>query len=211
MAFTMAYATVEEVLREMDAMDVGVDEELLAEKIDEAQRVIEGITDRVFEAAADTTRYVDYERRGVDGRTLFLPWDICQIASITNGDGTAVTVNDYVTVPRLRDVSGGRSHVPNNPQGWPFYAIELKQGADVTWTYQTTPEEAIAIEGRWAFSVTPPADIKRACIRLAHWLYLQKDDLRDRPAPQTSQEGILLLMNELPGDVQSRLLRYVRH
>ena len=206
----MAYATLDEVMQEMGVLDEDIDIGLLQAKIDAAQDIIENATHRSFEAAADETRLIDYSEETVDGRTLHLPYDLCQITEVLNGDGEELTVNEYVTTPRLRTVSGGSSLIPAVRDAWPWYALTIKSSVSKSWTYSDDREEAISITGRWAFSVTPPAAIKAATIRLAHWLYMQKDDLRDREESEVSQDGILLLIGDLPNDVQARLMPFIK-
>lgn len=207
----MAYATLDELLDYMDLHDDNVNETLLQAKLTEAQAIIERVTERVFEASTDETRYVDYvPNETIDGRTLFLPDDLCRITSITNGDGTALTPDHYVTTPRMRTVLSGVVSLPNSPKAWPWYEILLKASSSKAWNYGDDTEEAIAIVGRWAFSETAPADIKQATILLADWLYNQKDTLNDREDSAVNEHGIALLMAGLPMGVQSRISRYVR-
>lgn len=206
----MAYATIDDLRAELRNFEPDADEDRWQDKLDEAQRTIENVCHRRFEAAAPETRYIDCLFPDVDGLVLTLPWDCCRITGITNGDGTAVAVNAYVTRPRLRTVSGGESLLPGTPEAWPFYAIQLKANAGVNWTYDTDPEEAIAVTGYWAFSETPPADIKAATIRLADWFYHQADNLTDVDENKASRSGVLLTMMDLPLDVQRRLQRYVK-
>lgn len=206
----MAYATLAELKSELDLGDSDVDEVLMQRKLDEAQRIIDRVTERVFEAAMDEIRLIDYEEgKTVDGRKLILPEDLCQITSVTNGDGVTVTFDEFVTVPRLRSV-GAEVTLPDSPQAWPWWAIQLKANSGKRWTYDTDPEEAISVVGRWAFSVSAPADVKGATIRLADWLYHQKDSLADREESEVGQDGVLLLMGDLPKSVQARLMSYVR-
>lgn len=207
----MAYATLEELKREMGLLEEDADDELLQSKLTQAQDIIEHVTNRRFEASADETRLIDYSPETVNGRMLHLPHDLCQITSVVNGNGQTVAVTEYVTVPRLRSVSGSQSIMPAVPSAWPWYAIEIKLNASKIWTFSSSPEEAISITGRWAFSVTAPQTIKSVCLRLADWLY----HLKDNPASEireseTSEEGVMLLMADLPMDVQRRLLRFVR-
>jgi hypothetical protein len=206
----MAYITVAELQRELGVLDDPVDELAMEGVIADAQDIIERTTHRRFEVTADETRTVDYNEETVNGRTLTLPWDLCQITSITNGDGTSITPSQYVTTPRLRSVSGSTVSLPAVPDAWPWYEIVLLHSSNVAWEYEIDREAAISITGRWGFSVTPPASVKRACARLAAWLYLQRDDLRDRAETAVSQEGVLMLMSDLPQDVQRRLMPFVR-
>lgn len=208
----MAYALLEELVQEMGLPPEDfVDDGLLQEKLDAAQVIIEGVTKRSFEAGADETRLIDCTPDTVNGRTLHVPYDLCQITSIVNGDGVTITADEYVTEPRLRSVADGASILPAVRDAWPWWGVTLKASSGKAWSYTSDPEEAITITGRFAFSVTPPDDIKTATLRLADWLYQQRNDLRDRQESGTSTDGVLLPMADLPMDVQARLTRYVRH
>lgn len=128
---------------------------LLSILIARAQKLLEAELRRVFEASANTTRYFDAQR-DVKGRSLWLDSDLCSIDNITNGDGNTIAGSEYVTEPR---------------NGTPYYAITLKGSSTVSWTYSTDPENAIAVSGKWAWSVTPPKDIVSATEQLVAMLY----------------------------------------
>jgi hypothetical protein len=169
------------------------DDTMLTALLARATAIIEGPqplgTGRCFYAPTDTTRAVDYPR---EPRLLPL-WDAGELASITtitNGDGSVVPPADYVTRPR---------------RGGPFYAIELKQGASVAWTFDSSPEEAISITGRWAYSADVPADIFQAHLRLVDFLYRSKGGSGDT-AIKTS-DGIIL-PSKLPDDIERILAGY---
>lgn len=183
----MAYATLEQVKEYLGLTTTG-DDDLLTRLLDAAQKAIEtNRGNRRFEAAADTVRYVDYDAFHVDGRTLYLDDDLCQITQIVNGDGTVVSPDDYVTVPRHET---------------PYYAIKLKTGRSVVWTYSDTPEDAIAITGRWAYSVTPGENVVQATIRLTAWMYRQKDTSKDSgDKVVVGAFGPIVLPSKLPSDV----------
>ncbi|RME27166.1 MAG: hypothetical protein D6800_05430 [Candidatus Zixiibacteriota bacterium] len=158
----MAYTTVTEI-KEFMGITVSTDDALLNDLITRAQRHIEAYTHRVFEAAADSTRRFDaIENVTLNGRRLLLDEDLAVITSITNGDGTTVASTSYVTEPRNET---------------PYWAITLKADADIVWTYNDTPEDAIAIVGRWAYSTTPPADIQDITIRLVAHLYQRRQGI----------------------------------
>lgn len=172
------------------------DDALLTALIARAQAAIEQHTHRVFEASADTTRYFD-AWRDTDGFLLTFDEDICAITSVTNGDGTTVTSGQYVTEPRNRT---------------PYYAIRLRStNGMVDWVENATngPENAIAVEGKWAYSTTPPADIVHATVRLAAFYYRQKDaqvfDVAAIPGA-----GVIQLPQGVPADVQNILRPYVK-
>lgn len=166
-----------------------------------AQRIIEAPpplgTGRVFEASQDTTRYMDAPAsdsdRGLDGPlyVLFLDGDLCQITSVVNGDGTTVASLSYVTKPRVRT---------------PYYALRLKSGADLTWTYDESPEGAIAVTGRWAYATSAPADIARAALRLCVWMYRSRDNAGFDQDIQTD-DG-LILGAKIPRDIRAVIESY---
>lgn len=170
------------------------DDSLLTDCIVRAQSVIESVTRRVFECAADSTRTLDAVA-DVAGRTLYLDADLCQITSITNGDGSAVSPAQIVGEPR---------------NATPYYALTLKGSTGLAWTYTSDPEDAISIVGRWAYSVLPPGDIEQACVRLAGWLYRQKDSSSDLYRPTVSADGATLLPARLPRDIEYLLAAYRR-
>lgn len=170
------------------------DDTLLTDCILRAQTMIDSFTQRRFEAAADSSRTFDavYDVRG---RELWLDTDLCAITSITNGDSTSVTAGQIVSEPR---------------NSTPYHALTLKGSSGLAWTYETDPEDAITVTGRWAYSVTPPADIEQACVRLAAWLYRQKDSSADLDRPMMSADGTTLMPADLPADVQKTLRPYRR-
>ena len=189
----MAYCSLAQLKAYVGATD-NDDDALLTDCITRAEAVIDRATKRRFEATADSTRTFDAQQ-DVAGRTLYLDADLCAITSITNGDGAAITALQVVSEPR--------NHAP-------YYALTLKASTGLAWTYETDPEDAISVTGRWAYSTTPPADIEQACVRLAAWLYRQKDSSSDLDRPMVSMDGATLLPAQIPADVQRMLQPYVR-
>lgn len=185
----MTYTTPNE-LKAYLGITSAKDDALLSSLIDAAQSAVELYTGRTFEASADSIRYFD-PRDAVDG-WLWLDEDLAAITSITNGDGQPVTA--YVTQPATNG---------------PFYAIKPKASSGQRWSYRSDPEDAIAIEGRWAYSVTPPAAIKQATMRLAAYYYRQKDaqvfDVTANP-----DIGVVQVPQGIPADVRILLDRYRR-
>ena len=189
----MTYCSLAQLKAYVGATDSD-DDALLTDCITRAEAVIDRATKRTFEASADSTRTFDAQQ-DVAGRTLYLDADLCAITSITNGDGAAITALQVVSEPR--------NHAP-------YYALTLKASTGLAWTYETDPEDAISVTGRWAYSTTPPADIEQACVRLAAWLYRQKDSSSDLDRPMVSMDGATLLPAQIPADVQRMLQPYVR-
>ena len=197
----MAYLQVYEIKQYIDITS-GDDDSLLIALISQAQSMIETLCKRRFEAASDTTRYFDAEADVVCSlspfggrRVLTLDEDLYSVTSVVNGDGTTVSSTQYVLNPR------------NEP---PYYEIELKANSSIAWTYSDTPENAIAVTGRWAYSLTPPNDVKWAAGRLTAWLYRQRDTSMDLDRPMLSNSGIVLMPSSIPNDVTKVLERYYR-
>lgn len=201
----MAYATKEQLRRyviQSGAIEPPTtDDELFDIYLADAQLMIDGFCHRTFEASANTTRYFDAltdlrtlslpgEQRYSQNRTLWLGDDICAISSVVNGDGTTVSAISYVTEPR---------------NSTPYYALTLKGSANVTWTYDESPENAIAVTGRWAYSQTADALIRGATLALAAWAYRQKGGTGEADRPLVTGDGVTILPAVLPKHVYERL------
>lgn len=170
------------------------DDAFLTDLAARAQSLIDAHCQRTFEASADVTHYLD-ARADVDGPTLWLRAEFCQLTSVTNGDGSVVTPSQYVTEPR---------------NTMPYYALRLKAATGLVWTYDTSPENALAVVGRRAFALTAPDVVAQACLRLTAWLYRQKDTSADVDRPLLTDAGVTILPMALPKDVQQMLLPYRR-
>lgn len=141
------------------------DDALLYRLLGRAQTIFDGRTRRTFEAASDSTRYFD-AAVDVQSQVLTLDADLCSITTITNGDGSVIASSKYVTEPR---------------NSAPYYAIRLLTSSGMYWERLPSgdSENAIAITGRWAYSVTAPADVVDAVIDIATVLYRKKDNAND--------------------------------
>jgi hypothetical protein len=198
----MAYATAAD-LRAYIGATATTDDTQLGNAVTRAQTEIERQTHRVFEAAADTTRYyTPLYRRDVlgdledDGRTLWLGADLCALTSITNGNGTAIALSDVVTI----DINVK-----------PWYAIRLKDSANIEWTFTGTPEYSISVVGRFAYSTTAPADIVSATLMLGAYLYRRREGGPDTDRNIISADGVLMAPARFPTDVSTIIKKYVRH
>jgi hypothetical protein len=129
-----------------------------------ASAIIDEQTHRHFEAATDSTRLHDALADVEKGRRLWLKGDLAVLTSITNGDGSSIALNAVMTEPSYE---------------LPFFAITLKGSSGKSWTYNNDPEGAIAVTGRWAYSVTAPDAIVQATLRLAEWFYRQPSNALD--------------------------------
>lgn len=169
------------------------DDTLLGTLIDRAQAMIDSHCHRTFEASANTSRTFD-AGRDVNGAVLYLDYDLCSINSITNGDGTTVTTSQYTTEPRNET---------------PYYAIRLLSSAGIAWTYSTDPEDAITISGKWAYSENAPNDIVHVALRLAGYLYRQRDNAADLDRAVIAGNATILPA-QLPSDIKAILAPYWR-
>ena len=80
---------------------------------------------------------------------------------------------------------------------------------DYTWEFDDSDDE-ISIAGTWGYSATPPADIAHACVRLAAFLYRQKDTSADIDRPLMTGDGVTIMPSAIPQDVKSILDNYRR-
>lgn len=170
------------------------DDTFLTALIARAQAAIDSYCRQTFEASGDTTRYFD-PTLDACGRTLHLDYPLCAITSVTNGDSSTVSSSDYVKEPR--NVT-------------PWRALTLKSNSSVSWTYTDTPENSIAIVGKWAYSTSAPNDIVHATIRLTAYLYRQKNNSTDLDRPVVIGDNAMLLPPDLPKDLMRLLAPYRR-
>lgn len=176
------------------AIATTTDDALLTDLIARSGAIIDAYCGRAFEAAADSTRTLDAQRDvSDDRRTLYIDADLAQITNVSNA-GVAVAPTAYVPEPRTP----------------PYYGLRLRIATGLTWTYTTDPEDAISITGRWAYSVSAPADIQQACIRLAAYLYRQRDNAGEIDRPLVTPDGHTLLPGRLPDDIVLMLDPYRR-
>ena len=155
-----------------------------------AQAEIERWCRRRFESTT-ATRYFDVPADD----TLWLDDDLLSITTLTNGDATAIATTQYVLLPT---------------NILPKYAIRLRATASVSWEGNTTygDEQAITVVGLWGYSTTPPADIVHATIRLAAWLYRQRDGAFGQTA--RPEIGVIETPLAMPTDIERLLKPYKR-
>ena len=195
----MAYTTTADLKAYMN-ITASSDDTQLGNAVTRAQSMVDKATHRTFEASADTTRTYTpllFNDGGdlMDYDTLYLGTDLYTLTSITNGNGDAVSLSDVVLLP---------SNVK------PAYGIKIKRGVNVEWNYVVSPENAISVTGRFAYSLTAPADIVAATLRIAAYLYRQREGTPDSDRAILSADGVILAAPQIPKDVVSMLRPYVR-
>lgn len=201
----MAYITATE-LRDYMKITGNADITQLGQFADRAQHIIEEYTNRIFEAAADTTRYytpivdrsyygMGYDGSLIDAYTLDLRADLCQLTSILNGDNTAIPTNQVVLMPM--------NITPAN-------FIHIKTSSGYFWNYTGSPEGSVAVTGRFAYSITAPSNIVQAALRIGSYLYRQRDASPDSDRSIVSADGVVMSAPRIPSDVVDILRSYKR-
>ena len=196
----MAYTNATDLKTYMD-ISGSTDDALLTVLISAAQKQIETLTGRVFEAAADTTRRFtplgpNYDGNlWLDGITLGLDTDLYSLTSITNGDGSNIPTNAVSLLPL---------------NGIPYSAIRIKLNTQYVWTYTGSPDGAVQITGRWAYSLTPPADVVQLTKETAARMYKRRNGTENRITDAISADGVFLPAFKLPDDIAKLLTPYIR-
>ena len=103
---------------------------------DAASRIVGQFTRRSF-VPYQQTRVYDARGEHIDAYCLVLDEDLLEIVSLTNGDNASIASNQY----QLR---------PNN--AYPKSRIDLLSSGSVSWTYSTSWEGAISVNGIWGFN-----------------------------------------------------------
>jgi len=171
------------------------DDALIGSLVTRASAIIDDSCGRWFTALTQTRKY-DAVGNHITGRLLLLDADLLTVTSVTNGDGTTIGAGSYL----LR------------PINWPpFFGIALKQSNGLRWNYLDDVEDAITISGTWGYSATPPEPIVHAAMRLAAWLYRQRDTGAElaQPFEATDKSGPRPPAR-LPRDVADLIGPYVR-
>ena len=187
----MAYASLSDLKAYLGiATATTTDDALLTSLIGRAQKVIESYTGRSFEATT-ATKY--FFTDSIEGRWLYLwGYDLLTVTTLTNGDGVVITSDQYRLEPRNES---------------PKYAIRLNE--DYTWEFDDSDDE-ISIAGTWGYAATAPEQIAHACVRLAAFMYRQKDTSADIDRPLVTGDGVTIMPSAIPQDVKSILDNYRR-
>ena len=168
------------------------DDALLTDLLVRATTIIEQMTRKTFAAPAAASRTFGRELMLWDGLLkrdyLLLPSGVyvALLVSATDGDNAPIPLTEIAT------------HPPDAP-----YTVLARR--DRRWCGAS---QQATITARWGYSITPPADIVHATIRLAAWMYRQRGTANDPDRPTVADGGLVLLPSALPDDVRSVLERY---
>jgi len=119
-------------------------------------------------------------------------YDLLTVTKLTNGDAVEIVAADYRLFPRNES---------------PKWLIRLDESKSWAWS---TGDSEISVAGSWGYATTAPADIQHVCIRLAAFLYRQKDTSADTDRPIVTGDGVTLMPTGIPSDIQKLLDRYKR-
>lgn len=197
MAITNGYTTLVLLKAYLGITSSDTDDDALIEDcVERASRVIDSYTRRKFYGTTETRKY-DGVGPHLDGTLMFVDADLISVTTLTNGDATEISSDDYVLVP---------SNVT------PKYGIKLKSDAGISWTYSGSYDEAISVAGSWGHNATGshPDDIGQACIRLSAMFYRQKDTTAPIDQVSVSATGVALIPGGMPRDVGVFLKPYRR-
>lgn len=202
----MAYVTVQDIKASL-RITVNDDDAILSDIVSSVTAAIDAYCHRHFEPesdhgpAASHTHYFTptLETQGgnlLDWYTLNLNHDLAELTSITNGDGTSISVNDVVLLPlNVKPIS----------------FIRIKSASGKFWTWNGSPEGAVAVAGKWCYSPDVPYDIHRAALVWSEHMYR----LRTGSAPTStdvtiSANGSAFVSSGMPKFVAQLLRPYIR-
>lgn len=197
----MSYITAADLRQYIGAVSTS-DDTQLGYAAARAQQMIDTYCNRTFEALSDTTRYynaLDLRYGGdvdVFSNELRLDVDLCQLTSVTNGNSQVIPNNMLVLLPT---------------NFTPKYSIKIMMNTSYVWTYTGTPDMAISVVGRFAYSITPPADIVGACLALGKYIYKARTSTIDTDRAVLSSDGIILPGKNIPDAITAELNPYRRH
>lgn len=194
----MSYCTVDDVKLYL-SITSNTDDALLTRITNAATAIIETITKRVFEEPeTDETRVYFTKNRLSENNGVANEFvvgdDFLSITSITNYNGSNVNLANILQLPF---------------NIFPKWIIKFTKSSGLHFGY-CEEDDKISITGKFAYSSTPPEDIKQAAIRLTAWLYKQKDGGADLDRPILSGEGTVVLPAHLPQDVELFLKPYIK-
>lgn len=147
------YATTDQVKDALDISGSGDDAEI-ALLITEVSRAIDNHCRRRFYVPdADETRYYDVPR----GLDLYLDEDLYSLTTLTNGDGSTIAATEYKLYPSNRTWKRVIRLLGERGNSW------LSASGGIL-------HQAISVTGKWGYSESPPAPIRRATILMCGFL-----------------------------------------
>lgn len=180
-----AYATARGQTFKADTAD----DTAIEDFIEAVSRFIDNTTGRTFYARTET-RYFSVP----SGRELKLDDDLLAITTLTNGDDTVISSDDYYFLPR--NITPKRS-------------VVLNQSSGVFWLQDSdgNNEFVISVAGTWGYVAAHPDDIKQACLMTTNKLYRRYGPGETGVATITAA-GIVITPQNIPPLAASILRTY---
>ena len=166
-------------------VQTGRDDALLVTLVQRAIAIFENLARRSFLAETETKFFSAKGTEVIDWHTLYLrDCDLLTVTELKVGD-EVVPTDEYV-------LEGGP----------PYYKIVLLNDSDFSFTfYEVNPQNHIEITGTWGYSASVvPDDVFGAIVRLAAYLYAQKDNAMELDRTN-SVAGGMVVPSAIPNDV----------
>lgn len=181
----MAYPTVAQ-LKEFCGVSVSTDDTILGQILSGTVKDFEAKTSRVFVAASSTKNF-PVERPWVYRlRRMNLQQDFVSVSALVNGDGTAISSDDY----ELYSASGEAPY------------LEIHLAPDVPAFFGGSRGNGrIAVTASWGFSASCPSDVFLAILEWGKFRYQQRSSAGGGQIQATSRAGVLMGPSLMPDSV----------
>lgn len=192
-----SYATLDQLKRYLDIDLSSEDDGLMQFFLDAGKTHIDSYTHRAF--SVDFVTAKAFYGGELSDCGSFLYWwneDLAELQDVVWEHCNSTDCHKFLTAPR------------RNP---PFYGVEFCEPLHFSSCgCGKNCSNQINVFGKWGYSVTPPHDIVMANLRLAAWLYRQKDSSVDISSVVSSANGVLVLPSRVANDVYQYLSPYVK-
>lgn len=187
----MAYATTDQLKEYANIKAVQTTDDALLERLlGVSTAEIDRVCRRSFTATTATRVYGADASHRLRGQTLYLDSELLTITTLTNGQGTVIPASGYWLEPR------------NEP---PYSIIRLKS----SYYWLIDIDQEITVAGTWGFSATPAADIIQACLELAKYLYVLREN-QNYDVVSMPDMGQVIIPGGTPKHVTLALAPYIR-
>jgi len=180
------------------SIETNKDDSLLTSKLTQAIVSFENIVGgRKFVSDALTTKiFYSNQNNFIDTRTFFFLDDCCHVETLTINNNI-INPNHYIVFDSSQT---------------PLTKIMLLNACPYNFSNYSVIENfsTIQIEGHWSYSIKCPEDVHGSIIRLASWLYNQKDNAADYDKP-VAFTMLSRLPVGIPSDVIFTAQTYMRY
>jgi hypothetical protein len=177
----MSYATLAQTKQYLGIAGTG-DDALLTRLLDAASAMIDARCARTFSASTASKRH---NANMSVGRDLVLLDDLRSISTVTTDQSQTLVATDFVAFDA------------------PTRVLRLSDTAPAL-----DARDWFIVTGTWGYMQSPSADIEQTCVRLAAWLYRQKD-AQTFDLTGVAQAGQMFVQSRIPPDIDAMLRQYV--